>query len=181
MGHDLREYPCHWWPLTCTDRLTCTTSVEVKMAYVAYQMHQSYGWTAVRLGDCEDAPDAREWGKVLFLSDISAYPRRPKRKEPGPCHAMEKIKQRADICCRQLVTREVPMGPWKQRHWWKVEGKVRGCSVDKVVQALGCQCVTEAGFQVRTRKVYCDTVATSTVCTQVSKSGTVPITMGPVA
>ena len=43
--------------LVATDRLTCATSVEVKMAY---QMHQSYGWTAVRLGDCEDAPDVGE-------------------------------------------------------------------------------------------------------------------------
>ena len=31
-------------------------------------------------------------------------------------HAMEKTRQRADICCRQLVTQEMPMGPQKLQH-----------------------------------------------------------------
>ena len=39
----------------------------------------------------------------------------------------------------------------------------------------------EAGFQVRTQKVYHDTVAIGMVCMWVSKSETIPITVGPVA
>src|SRR5580698_6565822 len=46
------------------------------------------------------------WGRTresLILSDTSAYPRRPKTKEPGPRRATEETRRRADIAADVCV------------------------------------------------------------------------------
>ncbi len=77
------------------DRLTCTTSVEVK---IAYQRIGVMGSSAARLGA---GVKGRTWcGRTresFILSDTSAYPRRPKTKEPGARRATEETRRRADI------------------------------------------------------------------------------------
>src|SRR6267154_708102 len=61
-------------------RLTCTTSVDVKMAY---QTHRSYGQLSSKVGRCEDAPGAGERGKVLFCQIPRHIHDDPIRKNPG--------------------------------------------------------------------------------------------------
>lgn len=91
------------------DRLTCTTSVEVKMAY---QTHRSYGQLSSKGLKVWKRTWCGRTRESFILSDTSAYPRRPKTKEPGARRATEETRRRADIAAGvgYKVRREVPMG-----------------------------------------------------------------------
>jgi hypothetical protein len=63
------------------DRLTCTTSVEVKMAYQRIGVMD--GQLSSKVGRCEDAPGAGEREKVLFYQRPRHTHDDPRQKNPG--------------------------------------------------------------------------------------------------
>jgi hypothetical protein len=93
------------------DRLTCTTSVEVKIAYHASELRtaQQVQW------GCEDAPGAGEREKALFCQLLRHIHDEPRQKDMGHVVQRKRRDGAQTFCTDGLVTQEVPRGPRRQR------------------------------------------------------------------